>query len=172
MQFKKRIIFFGLILYSFLGFSQNGKLNGFIRNGISFEPSENISVSLLNYNDNKLIENTITDINGKFEIKNIKEGAYKLKFYLLPYHQAFDTIVNIYNDSIISIKINYPCPNGLSKSIKVCPLGHKNKIIPITYGLHSKRTIKKAEKGKIKLGGCIVTECNPKWYCKVHEISF
>jgi len=32
--------------------------------------------------------------------------------------------------------------------------------------------MKRAKKGKIWLGGCVITECDPKWYCKIHKIEF
>lgn len=47
-----------------------------------------------------------------------------------------------------------------------CPKCNLNKVIPILYGYLSGDMLKKAEMGEIKLGGCIVTPENPKWYCK------
>jgi hypothetical protein len=63
-------------------------------------------------------------------------------------------------------------PNPCKKSVKVCPENHTNKLIPIVYGLPGEKLIRKAKKGKVMLGGCIVTDCDPKWYCKVHKLMF
>ncbi len=54
-----------------------------------------------------------------------------------------------------------------------CPVdGHFDSIIPIVYGMPSPKLMKQAEKGKVKLGGCVIYNEMPKWYCKKHEVDF
>ncbi|MBN2891346.1 MAG: hypothetical protein JXL97_05730 [Bacteroidales bacterium] len=54
-----------------------------------------------------------------------------------------------------------------------CPVdGHYDSIIPIVYGLPSPKLMKQAERGKVKLGGCMVYNDNPQWYCKKHDVAF
>lgn len=56
---------------------------------------------------------------------------------------------------------------------KVCPLCHrKENVIPIIYGKPGKGSIKLAEIGNIKLGGCMVSEKSPKFYCKTDNFEF
>jgi hypothetical protein len=43
----------------------------------------------------------------------------------------------------------------MKKSKEVCPHGHRDGIVPIIYGIPAFETMKDAEKGKCKLGGCI-----------------
>lgn len=56
---------------------------------------------------------------------------------------------------------------------KICPVGnHSNRIVPVTYGLPGDKLRRKAEKGKVKLGGCLISGCDPQWYCKKHNRMF
>jgi hypothetical protein len=45
-------------------------------------------------------------------------------------------------------------------------------MIPIVYGEPTSASLKKAEQGIIKLGGCIVDIHSPRWHCKKHDIDF
>ena len=59
--------------------------------------------------------------------------------------------------------------------LKHCPKeakDHSNRIIPIVYGEPTSTSLKKAEQGIIKLGGCIVDIHSPRWHCKKHDIDF
>lgn len=48
-----------------------------------------------------------------------------------------------------------------------CPKCKTNReVIPILYGYPSYEGFKKAEAGKLKLGGCEITEDSPQFYCK------
>lgn len=55
----------------------------------------------------------------------------------------------------------------------VCPICLKSKyLIPIIYGVPLLKQMKKADRGKIRLGGCIITEFNPKYYCRLDDFEF
>ena len=48
-----------------------------------------------------------------------------------------------------------------------CPVCKSDKnSIPVVYGKPSAAGIERAEKGRIKLGGCVVGQDSPKHYCK------
>jgi len=48
-----------------------------------------------------------------------------------------------------------------------CPkCGSKKDVIPIAYGYPTAQTMKEAEKGNIKLGGCCISDVDPQWWCK------
>jgi hypothetical protein len=49
----------------------------------------------------------------------------------------------------------------------VCPVCKTAKhTIPVVYGKPSAEGIRKAERGEVKLGGCIVSEHSAKHFCK------
>lgn len=39
-------------------------------------------------------------------------------------------------------------------------------VIPIEYGLPGDEMMEEEKTGKIRLGGCCVTDDNPEWHCK------
>ncbi len=50
-----------------------------------------------------------------------------------------------------------------------CLNGHTDHIIPIIYGMPTEKTMEKAVQGKVHLGGCIIEEGGPKYYCTLHN---
>ncbi len=54
----------------------------------------------------------------------------------------------------------------------VCPRGHTNYIIPIIYGLPTLPAVERSRRNEILLGGCIIEEHAPNWYCRLHKLSF
>lgn len=55
-------------------------------------------------------------------------------------------------------------------STPICPENHTDNIIPIVYGLVARTNGSKNK--EIHLGGCIVSDCDPKYYCKAHQKTF
>ncbi|WP_166636719.1 carboxypeptidase-like regulatory domain-containing protein [Zeaxanthinibacter enoshimensis] len=115
-----------------------------------------------------------TNVEGEYFLNNINPGTYDLVVSAIGYGK--DTIPNInvssYSDSLLVLGLP-PGPCYDQQSSKFCPVNEKCKsVIPIVYGLPDKRLLKKVEKGKIRLGGCEVTGCEPHWYCDEHEIEF
>ena len=151
-------------------FGQTGNVRGNIRHGIDNSPSYAITISLSNILLGEF--GTFSDTLGNFDIKNVPVGKYKLKFSVIGNQDYIIQDFEIFKDSTLNFNTNFPCPNGDKVSEKICPHGHKDNIIPIVYGYPTERTMKKAKKGKIWLGGCVITDCDPKWYCKIHKIEF
>ncbi|OYX84390.1 MAG: hypothetical protein B7Y83_08385 [Flavobacteriales bacterium 32-34-25] len=117
----------------------------------------------------KVVYKSQTDIDGDFSIKNVKFGIYEFKLKYIDY----ETYVNQefhFNKNNKIFEFVYPSP--CKESVKVCPKNHSDKLIPIVYGLPRENLVKKAKKSKVYLGGCILTDCDPKWYCKKHSIKF
>jgi hypothetical protein len=121
-----------------------------------------VQITLLQ--DNKVIKEVESDMNGNYSFENIETGLYNMHF---KYVTMSKDISNINVSHNLSIDIVFPCT---PTNKKVCPLNHKNNIIPIAYGMPSAKMMKKAEKQKIKLGGCSLS-CE-KWHCKIHNIDF
>ena len=55
---------------------------------------------------------------------------------------------------------------------KTCPFCMSINVMPIIYGYPSSDMIERYEKGLIKLGGCVVREGSPQWYCKDCDREF
>lgn len=77
---------------------------------------------------------------------------------------------------VLSFHIDGPClydhPVGY---VPVCPQKHRDNIVPILYGLIVTK-VEKFKKDKddleVRYGGCVVTGCDPQFYCKQHDIEF
>ncbi|GAB2832559.1 hypothetical protein [Ferruginibacter profundus] len=130
----------------------------------------------------------LTDTNS-FPATNINNIGRKTYGYIQPGHYKIlisgQGQTSIVKDSIwveqgqklvLNFKINGPClydhPSGY---IPTCPKNHTDNIIPIVYGLIATRGdtfIKDKKEMKIKYAGCVVTECDPQFYCKEHDIDF
>jgi hypothetical protein len=57
------------------------------------------------------------------------------------------------------------------KPIKCSNCGSKD-ILPIVYGLPAPETFEEAEKGLIKLGGCVIFDNDPSWECNDCGVQF
>ncbi len=116
-----------------------------------------------------------SDEQGKFWIDNVLPGTYDLR---LEFPGLKDLVVrNIQVDSgqVRFVELSYPepCPNVRDIHNKQCPTCHeKNKVVPIVYGLPSEKLAKQAQKGKVFLGGCVIFDCSPQWYCKRDKLEF
>jgi hypothetical protein len=149
-----------------IGFSQSGELTGKIteNSNIGFP---GLTVKLTN--KGRVISETQTDFDGKYSFKNIPSGIYLIRISGTGMRE--ETVENILIENQIHIlSFRYPKP-CVAANKKVCPNGHKNNIIPIVYGFPSKKTMKKWQKGKIKLGGCNPFVCE-KWHCVEHDLDF
>lgn len=155
------------LLFSIAIFAQNIDIKGHITNSKENPNYDEVFIYLIN--NEKVVLKSIADKNGDFELSNIPTGIYDLKIssFLLQ-----DKIISNFsiNSDTKNIEIEYPEPCKVSE--KKCPYGDFNNIIPVVYGLPNNKLLKKAKKEKVKLGGCILTDCSPKWYCKTHKILF
>jgi|SRR5687768_16402260 len=150
-----------------VSFGQNSGLKGqVIDNGQN--PLAGLTIKILD--SDSVVTWTVTGQNGDYELQNIKPGLYDLSIQHLGFRERILKDVRIPANDILQFNITHPGP--CTKSEKVCPNGHTDNLIPIVYGLPRKRSIKKSDKGQIKLGGCIVTDCDPAWYCKTDQIEF
>jgi len=117
---------------------------------------------------------TQTDIDGNYQLLDLKPGRYDLIVQYLGYGK--DTIKNIVLEKNSDLRIDLGLPSGPcheKTDSKNCPIdGVSKNVIPIVYGLPGKRLMRKMKNGKVKLGGCEVTGCEPNWYCAEHHLEF
>ena len=147
------------------GFSQNGELSGSITEKNIKTGFPGLTVELIN--NGKVLFETQTDFDGKYNFKNIPLGKYSMNISGAGMRKEAVENIEIKTQHII---INYIYPNLCVANKKVCPKGHNDNIIPIIYGLPTKKLIKKAENKKVILGGC-ARSCE-KWHCVEHNLDF
>lgn len=116
---------------------------------------------------------TRSDREGKFEFAAVPAGGDVLECALLGYGSPRRINLEITADSAIFLVIDLSiCEYDLIGSGD-CPVcGRSNEAIPIVYGEPAGRTLRKAKRGKVYLGGCAVTQCDPHWYCKRDKVKY
>ncbi|MCP4121120.1 MAG: hypothetical protein GY751_05155 [Bacteroidetes bacterium] len=61
----------------------------------------------------------------------------------------------------------------MKRFTKKCATCKSNdQVVPVMYGMPGPKMQDDAYAGKIKLGGCLIGENDPKWYCKRDEAEF
>lgn len=113
--------------------------------------------------------------NTKLTYKSLKGGYYQIVVSGKGQTTRVNDSVFVKKGQLLALKVTLdgPClydyPAG---HIPVCPKNHTNNIIPIVYGLIGFINKSDSIKNSIHQGGCIVTGCDPNYYCTIHEIEF
>jgi hypothetical protein len=170
-----RVLFVHFLFFvSLTTYCQNGQIVGqIVRNNDPFLEYKYLT-AILKQGDS-VIKGTIPDQSGIFKIGEINKGIYSLTIRQIGYRDFVTDSLQILGDTILQLNLKYPptCIYIYAKDQNLtCKNGHSDKIIPIVYGLPTKKTMNKAKKGLVKLGGCIVSECDPHYFCTVHKIEF
>ena len=154
-----------LCLYSF---GQNGSIEGSVVFNLD---SSVLPGAMVTIGGTRL--STQTDIDGNFKFSRLKPGNYDLIYEYLGYGKDTIRNVTVKNNSTTEIKLRLPIRCYPKSDLKNCPTdGNTKNVIPIVYGLPTKRTLQKSKKGKVKLGSCEVNGCEPRWFCKEHNLEF
>ncbi len=74
--------------------------------------------------------------------------------------------------AVVTTSVSYSCECGEGTDsvaeedeTAVCPECSSENAIPIIYGKPGQELVEKAERGEVKLGGCVVSRESPYWYC-------
>tara|TARA_A100000171_G_scaffold50991_1_gene63882 strand:+ start:50 stop:550 length:501 start_codon:yes stop_codon:yes gene_type:complete len=164
---KTIFTFFIILLGIHSGFTQNNRIEGKLvpTDSSGYEIIENIEFVFLKLSEkkNRLIE-VQSDLS--FVIDSIESDSVTL---IVPGSLRKSTYnISFSNNETkkIELPISYFCQYDKSINNKTCPICYKtNKVIPTTYGLGF------SIKESYNLG-CLVTDCEPNWYCKRDEITF
>jgi len=141
--------------------------------GIVYDSIEKQGIAFVNVYIPKIRTGTITDTTGRFKIENLKLGEYEIKASLIGYGRPGVKEIKIYQDSTTFIEINLAQCKYDYFGQPSCPICNKtDEAIPIVYGESTKNILRKAKKGKILIGGCPISNCDPHWYCKRDKINF
>lgn len=117
-----------------------------------------------------------TDINGYFKIDSVPAGRHKLMVFYVGYSDTslyVDVVANKTTD--LYIKVPKACRYDKSENNKTCPkCNKKDQVVPIVYGelVFTDTTGTNDWFEKNYSGGCMVTECDPNWYCKRDKTKF
>ena len=173
-----------VMLLGFKVFSQTGEIKG----KLLLQDTENIE-SVLSNTYIILKTKTGTDsvrLNKDLNFKFQNVGADTVRIYIRPRNYPFDSGYKFYfnGKSTKKIKLTYTsaCPFGKREN-NICPVcKNKDKVISIRYGLiaeirDKKRNLvdgkgNKLKEEKYKSGGCIVSDCQPNWYCERDKKEF
>lgn len=159
-----------LLFHSIPAFNQTGQIVGTIT--IQEKLLEYQYLTILLKHGDSTIKATIPDSNGHFALTNITTGLYSLVIKQIGFRNEVIDSLDTTNTSTKNLNLPYPGPCKfvyLSRIKPKCFGGHSNNIISIVYGMPAKKTMEKARKGLIHLGGCNVTDCDPKYYCTIHN---
>jgi hypothetical protein len=170
--FGRLLIFLSLISVELTGQAIKGKINWTDK---TFADT-NVYITATRIRDIK--DSTFvtkTNRNLEFLLTLKEKGEYYVRLKHVAYNDT-SFIVNMRGDSSTILTINYPnkiCQYDLARNIKICPITtHRDKIIPISYGLPTRRIFRIAKRNRVYLGGCVITDCDPTWYCERHELTF
>ncbi len=158
----KLILIITISCVSSLSFAQIvGTIKGHVHDTIFDIPLSYAQVSI----DDKNIHET-TDKEGNFTLENVPAGVHHLRVSISGYRDSVLTIP-ILDGSVVELYIEFPPYCKYNRIFMNCPIcGKTDKVVPVIYGYPSKKGIRQSKRGKIALGGCLMTDCDPQWYCK------
>lgn len=170
------ILFIALCLVGQQSIGQNSKISGrlIVKNkGNKKNIVENTMVVITSDSIQKF---TTVDKNLNFSFDSLISDTYNIQVKTIFYYQdtTFYNIV-LKDNELIKLKIPYPpfCIYRNTKG-KFCPICRKkDKVIPILYGLmiFNPEEPEKQE-DEYYPGGCMVSGCDPNWYCKRDKKEF
>ena len=170
LQIMKSALLIVFIMSALSGFCQNGQITGKVIIDKEMVGFNYLTIHLKT--GDSTVKTTFPDSIGHFTITDIRNGSYNLVLSHIGVRSMVTENLNVSTNTKLELELIYPSPCSFAKGPKpACPLQHSNGIIPIFYGLPSPRALKKAKKGTIHLGGCITTDCDPTYFCKVHNME-
>jgi len=113
------------------------------------------------------------EIGEGIKLRGFEHGYYKFNIAGLGKSWIWTESILVQKGQALefAITLDGPClydhPPGY---IPICPENHTDNIIPIVYGLIIQ--IGDSKRDEFLRGGCVVTDCDPNYYCKVHEVKF
>jgi hypothetical protein len=86
---RKICLVFILVFFASIGFAQkNGSVQGFLYDTLIGQPVTEATITVLEKKDSSLVTFTMTDNTGKFELKGIPNGEYRLLITHTSYHNS------------------------------------------------------------------------------------
>ncbi len=149
--------------------AQKSSITGYVQKKSDHTSYEGVIVFLLK--NDKIYKRTTSASDGAYSFKRLPKGDYKIVALDHPEYQEFgDVALERREELKFDIIYNDICDYDFKKGI--CPKDQNDKVIPIIYGLASKKNIEKEKRGEVKLAGTPAATCNPHWYCTHHKLEF
>ena len=189
----KNIIYILLIICNLnLIFAQSGKVEGklLLEDENEYELVARKTIVSIEYDDGLIFQSAVDD-NLKFSFENLPKGRIRITLNPRAPGKPISRYEKVKNNKTLNLHIEYSLSCEYDKSIdsKVCPICQKeDKVIPIVYGLVMKEALfvdkdgnifdkdgKPFDKNKKRnyfAGGCLVTDCDPNWYCERDKNQF
>lgn len=173
MRSKKYIAIAFLLLNLFASYGQNkGKIIG----KLILKDLENKESVIKNtyviLKSKTQIDSVKIDENLNFTFENLKSDT--LRIFLSPRSYPVNKFFKFYlkDGEVKNLELPYSstCPYGKSNVCPICK--KKDKVIPIVYGLIPQVNGKKPKTKKYKSGGCVVSDCQPNWFCQRDKTEF
>lgn len=127
--------------------------------------------TLLFKQEEATLTGTSTDNEGHFRVDAIPPGTYDVEIQALFFRPKTVRGV-VVTTAAEPLVFDFPGPCTFlyaGNQRPACIGGHTDHLLPIVYGLPGKRTLARAKAGKIHLGGCQLTGCDPRYYCPLHR---
>lgn len=126
------------------------------------------------YTDDSKNADQHTYEDGRFINHKLQPGLHTFRVQLETYHDTtYSLVFDSAIDSTYTFYYNIRCDYDQSGIIHDCPQCKKqDEVIRIVYGYPAPETIEKAQRHEIYLGGCIVSDCDPHWFCMRCKIEF
>lgn len=169
---KSKLFFLTIITLPFIFKGQAILGNAFYKN--SREPFPLLAVELLDHDNKQVLKSCKTDLEGAFRFDSLQAGTYFIR-----------TQDELYGDSLVPVTLSKSnitlhiiilqkgCQYNSSFQDKTCPVCHqKDKVLPIVYGLIVEKKPRKKTKRNYIPGGCVISLCDPNWYCERDNLRF
>lgn len=131
------------------------------------------SFKVYKQNEKKPIQEIyLTDPDSTFMVNDLESAIYFIQFITI-YGTYLYRDLNLIDNKYLELQIELP-PDVCCYALPIvrCPHGHYNKVVKVIYGYPTRYSLFRARYKRIHLGGCMVTDCDPNYYCKKHNIYF
>ena len=88
----KKLLFFCLLISSFVSFSQNINLTGTIQSAEDGETIPGATIAVLNPSDSSLVGGSVTDFKGFFQVTGLPKGTFYVQISFIGFQPLIDTI--------------------------------------------------------------------------------
>jgi hypothetical protein len=120
--------------------------------------------------DTLVVTGCSTNQDGSFQLSKPLGSGYTIEVRSIGYRTKIVLLGYVANPAPLRLLMPGFCPYVYRHGkTPPCIAGHLNEVVPIVYGLPDTKTMEKAKRGKLYLGGCNLTGCDPKYYCLIHK---
>jgi hypothetical protein len=160
-----------LLLRPCQGCSQPHSVRGVLVDGRTNRGYRGTQASITFSQAGVVVATSGSDSTGRFRVGHLPPGTYEVRIEDLFTRPETRPGVPVGADSAL-LTLVYPSPCRFvytGKGPPPCVGGHTDRIIPMSYGLPTARTMRRAKRGKVHLAGCELWGCDPRYYCPLHQ---